>query len=174
MNSVTTNFQIRDARSDEHAAIRDLTLAAYEQYGAIMAPTAWAGLSQAVQSGLASAGPVERIVAVQDGRIIGSVMLYPGDANAYGEGAVNPSWPELRLLAVAPETRGQGVGKALVEECLRRAAASGATSLGLHTSESMPVAMRIYEQAGFKRDPANDFHPEGAELVQAFRRELGS
>jgi GNAT superfamily N-acetyltransferase len=167
---MTTNqFYIRDARADERATIRDLTLAAYAEYATIMAPTAWAALRQAVRVGLDAEGAIERIVAERDSVLLGSVMLYSPDANAYGDGVVAAGWPELRLLAVAPLARGQGVGRALVEECMRRARRAGAAELGLHTSESLRAAVQMYERMGFVRAPESDFQPSGAELVMAYR-----
>jgi len=171
--NTTSRFSIRDARADERAAIRDLTLAAYAEYATIMTPTAWAALRQAVLAGLEAEGAVERIVAEQDGALLGSVMLYSPAANAYGDVVAGAGWPELRLLAVAPAARGQGVGAALVGECMRRAQHAGASALGLHTSESLQAAIRMYERMGFVRAPAGDFHPSGAELVMAYRVTLG-
>src|SRR5689334_4671960 len=101
-----TQLHIRDARPDERARIRDLTLAAYAEYATIMAPSAWAGLHQAVLAGLAAEGAIERIVAEQGGALLGSVMLYSPTANAYGDEVAAAGWPELRLLAVAPAARG--------------------------------------------------------------------
>jgi len=166
-------LSIRDARDDERPAIRDLTLAAYAEYAAIMAPTAWDGLRQAVLVGLEAQGAVERIVAEQDGALVGSVMLYPPAANAYGDTLAGAGVPELRLLAVALQARGQGVGTALVQECVRRAARAGASALGLHTSESLRAAIRMYERMGFVRAPEQDFQPAGAELVMAYRLAIG-
>src|SRR6478609_10298675 len=103
--NTTSRFAIRDARADERATIRDLTLAAYAEYATIMTPTAWAALRQAVLAGLEAEGAVERIVAEQDGALLGSVMLYSPAANAYGDALAAAGWPELRLLAVAPAAR---------------------------------------------------------------------
>jgi GNAT superfamily N-acetyltransferase len=163
------DLRIRDAREDERSAIGDLTLAAYAEYATVMAPTAWKGLDQAVRAALETGEDVERIVAERDGRLVGSVMLYHPATDAYGGALARVSWPELRLLAVAPEARGQGVGEALVEECVRRARRMGAAALGLHTSQSMRTATRMYQRMGFERAPEHDFQPEGAELVKAYR-----
>ena len=162
-------LHIRDARADERAAIRELTLAAYAEFATIMAPTAWAALRQALLAGLEAEGAVERIVAEQDGVLVGSVLLYSPTANAYGNAVARAGWPELRLLAVGPAARGQGVGRALVEECMRRAQRAGASALGLHTSESLRAAIRMYERMGFVRAPEGDFQPSGAELIMAYR-----
>jgi ribosomal protein S18 acetylase RimI-like enzyme len=64
------------------------------------------------------------------------------------------------------------VGVALVRECVRRARRAGARELGLHTSASMRAAIHMYERMGFRRAPAFDFQPPGAELVTAYRLDL--
>lgn len=165
-------LHIRDAHADERDAIRELTLAAYSEFATKMAPSAWNGLHRAVLNALATDQPVERIVAEQDGRLVGSVLLFPPTRQAYDGALAQIDWPELRLLAVAPTARGQGVGAALMQECIRRTRSAGATALGLHTSESMEVAIGMYERMGFVRAPEYDFHPEGAELVKGYRLRL--
>ena len=136
-----------------------------------MTASAWAALDHAVRSALDAGDPgVQRIVALRDGELVGSVMLYPPATDAYAgaSAAQRARWPELRLLAVSPSARGQGVGQALVTACERRARDLGATHLGLHTSMSMRAAISMYERMGFVREPAFDFHPPGAELIEAF------
>jgi ribosomal protein S18 acetylase RimI-like enzyme len=167
-------LHIRDARAEDHGAIQDLTLAAYEEYAKVMAPMAWAALRQAVLAGLDAEGAVERIVAERADTLLGSVMLYSPSANAYSDAVAATGWPELRLLAVAPAARGQGVGTALVKECMRRAQRAGAGALGLHTSASLQAAIRMYERLGFVRAPEGDFQPDGAELVMAYRVPLST
>ena len=66
-------------------------------------------------------GPVERLVAVDISGIVGNILLYPPLANAYSGVEVDTPVPEVRLLAVLPRVRGQGVGTALMDECVRRA-----------------------------------------------------
>ena len=159
---------VRDARPSEREQIARLTLAAYHEYGSVMAPSAWAALEQAVHASLADDTGVTRIVAELDGMIVGSAALYAPDFAAYGTLASPTSWPEVRLVAVAPTARGKGIARALVEECIRRARLAGASVLGLHTSRSMRAAVRLYARMGFVRDPEHDFHPPGAELVEGY------
>ena len=169
-----TEIAVRDAQADEHDAIRRITLSAYAQYATIMAPSAWAGLRDALATALTIGGGAQRIAADRDGVIVGSVLLFPPSTDAYGGIAAAAPWPEIRLLAVAPEARGQGVGKLLIDECIRRARASGADAIGLHTSPSMREAIRLYESLGFTRDPDLDIHVEGAEPIQAYRLSLSA
>ncbi len=101
-------------------------------------------------------------------------MLFPAAVNVYGSLAAQSAVPEVRLLAVAPGIRGQGIGRALVEACIARARQSGASEIGLHTSDTMQSAKQLYERMGFVRVPADDFFPNGAELVMAYRLRLAS
>jgi ribosomal protein S18 acetylase RimI-like enzyme len=163
---------LRDARGEDREAIRALTLQAYSEYVTVMAPSAWAELEQAIRRAIDSESGAERIVAEHEGRIVGSVMLFPPSSATYGGSVDAPPWPELRLLAVSPGARGMGVGRLLVDECMRRARESGAAELGLHTSKSMATAIGMYRRMGFVRAPEHDFQPEGAERVEGYRLRL--
>jgi GNAT superfamily N-acetyltransferase len=105
------------------------------------------------------AGTGEVLVAEHGGRVVGTVTYYP---DATDEGFGWPAgWAGLRALGVEPRARGLGIGRALLEACLERAVAAGAPVICLHTAEFMPAAVAIYEAAGFRRDPDNDFDAAG-------------
>jgi GNAT superfamily N-acetyltransferase len=161
-------FIVRDIRPEEVAAARVLTLAAYDQYSALMEPSAWAALRRALESALATSGPLAHLVAERNGALLGSVLLFPAANGDTGSAGGRMIWPELRLLAVAPAARGHGVGTALVNACIERARSSGAPALGLYSSDTMQSAIRLYEGLGFLRAPQFDFQPTGAEIVKAF------
>lgn len=165
-------FTIRDATEADWPAASELTRRAYSEFAFVMQPAAWEGLSNAIESALAAGGSVQRIVADAAGKIVGSVMLFPPAVQAYGDLTGTSNVPELRLLAVSLDARGKGVGRALVDECVRRARLMGATELGLHTSRSMRAAMRLYLSMGFERAPERDFFPEGSEVVEGYRMVL--
>ena len=165
-------IHLRDARSADRVAIAELTMRAYREYATVMTADAWAELDETLHSALADDTGVTRIVAELDDRIVGSVALYEPEAVRYAGLASVTTWPEVRLVAVDPSVRGRGVARALVLECVRRARAAGATTLGLHTSRSMRTARRLYERLGFVRDPDHDFQPPGAELVAGYRLRL--
>jgi GNAT superfamily N-acetyltransferase len=167
---VNDEITIRDARPDERDAQLAVTLAAYEQYSTIMPH--WEVYRTMQRNLLTTDTVAERIVAERAGRLVGSVLLFPAEANVYTEDGANADWPELRMLAVAPEARGLGVGKALLEECARRARAAGHAYLGLHTEDVMAVAVRMYERAGFVRMPELDFRPTPTLVVKGYRLTL--
>jgi ribosomal protein S18 acetylase RimI-like enzyme len=159
---------VRTATPADRGIIARLTLAAYREYASVMEPAAWSALDGAVRASLTDDTGVTRLVAELDGTIVGSAALYAPDSAAYGDLAALAPWPEVRQVAVDPKARGRGVAQALVEECIRRARAAGATALGLHSSRSMRAALRLYERMGFVRDPERDFQPPGAELVEGY------
>lgn len=159
---------VRTALPADRGAIARITLAAYREYATVMEPSAWNALDGAVRASLVDDTGVTRLVAELDGTIVGSAALHAPDSAAYGDLAAITPWPEVRLVAVDPKARGRGVARALVDECVRRARAAGATVLGLHSSRSMRAALRLYERMGFVRDPEHDFQPPGAELVEGY------
>lgn len=172
MTQTKDMVHIRDAQSNEMEAILDLTLAAYDQFGTTMPAVNWRGLSHTLKKTLRQPGKADVIVAELHAELVGSVLLFPPESNAYGDRVEKGSWPELRLLAVKPEARGKGIGTMLMEECILRARQAGATALGLHTGDSMTVALPMYERRGFVRVPALDFGVDGGELVKAYRLDL--
>ena len=127
---------MREARAGDRDAIERVTLAAHQQYASLM-PALWDGYRENILSTLAAVRPEAQILAEEDERVIGSVLLYPaGTVVARSGGAsITLAWPEVRLLAVAPEARGRGVGVALMQECIRRARHAGAWALTLHATE---------------------------------------
>ncbi|MBI5301811.1 MAG: GNAT family N-acetyltransferase [Chloroflexi bacterium] len=170
------HLHIRDARDGDQDQIREVTLSAYQEYAAVMPPPAWLGYRQNILATLADVRPAEQIVAEVDGAIIGTVLLFPDGTTVHAPdgSAFTLEYPEIRLLAVAPAARGQGAGKKLVVECIRRAREQKTVVLTLHTSDMMQTAMQMYERIGFVRMPKLDFNPAPGILVKGYQLDLAS
>jgi GNAT superfamily N-acetyltransferase len=167
-------LRLREARREDRDAARKVTLSAFQQYAAVMPAARWEGYRENILATLTHVRPAQQVVAEKEGVILGSILLYP-PGTAFSTPEEGPiTCPEVRLLAVAPEARGQGIGTALMKECIRRARRLGAACLNLHTTDMMKVAMRMYERMGFVRVPELDFHPDPSVTVKAYRLELNS
>lgn len=94
-------------------------------------------------------------IAEMDGEIIGSVFLSQSD---------EVDTARLRVLLVEPRARGLGVGKRLVEECVKFSRRAGYRKVTLRTYSALGAAARIYEKNGFQivsEEKRNDFGQEG-------------
>ncbi len=116
-------------------------------------------------------GEAELIVAEYNSQLAGSVTLYL-DSPKSEESVWPEGWAGIRLLGVDPAYRGYGVGRALMDYCVRRCRELGIRTIGLHTTTFMATARRMYERMGFVRVPEYDFHPRPGTVVMAYRLDL--
>lgn len=161
---------IRDAVEYELPFIREQRVESYQEHAQRIPEGHWQALKQAISSDADLQQGVERIVVEMDGKIVGSVVLFPAQTDAYKGFVVELDYPEIRMLAVAPQARGKGVATALISECILRTKAKGFQAIGLHTGDFMDSAMRLYECLGFERLPQFDFEPaDDGIIVKAYR-----
>jgi ribosomal protein S18 acetylase RimI-like enzyme len=155
-------MRIRRARAEDIAAVGEVTVAAYADFTAGDAD----GYVQHLRDAATRDREAELWVATPDDsdEILGTVTITPPgspwrEIGRDGEG-------EFRMLAVAPTAQGQGVGSALVDLVLNRFRTDGASAVVMSTLPVMVSAHRIYERAGFVRDPDRDWSPlPGVDLI---------
>ncbi len=158
-------IEIRDARQDEFDELGDIRVGAYLADGFLSPQSAYADRLRE----LGADGLDHVLVAVQPngssrGRIIGTVMLQGWPQG--GEILAGPDEAEIRALAVSPDARGTGVGRALLAAVIERAGSEGIRHLVLLTQPEMKAAHHLYDRAGFSRLPERDWSPEaGVDLL---------
>lgn len=82
---------------------------------------------------------------------------------------------ELESIAVVPETRGQGIGGALLEALIGWARVKGANRMELEVRASNIRAIKLYEQSGLRREglrPAYYSSPEEDALLMGMSLRL--
>ena len=147
MSLATSALTLRDFVSADTDRVNRIALAAFSQFAVHYDD--WPKLAASVSrmSDLATSGEI--IVAEVDGEIAGAVAYIPPGAPKAA--FFDPNWPVIRMLVADPERRGLGIGKALTEECLRRARRDRAELIALHTSPIMSVALPMYLRMGFAK-----------------------
>ena len=150
-------FTLRDFRPEDAAAVNRVALAAFGEFREHYAD--WDGAAEHLARAAELAGVGDVVVACAESRpetgletvveaVVG-VVTYLGPQSR-GTRSATPEWAAIRMLAVDPAYRGWGIGRALTEECLRRARRDGAAVVALHTSALMRVALPMYIRMGFE------------------------
>jgi GNAT superfamily N-acetyltransferase len=162
-------FVVRPILSVEHGSLGEVTVAAYREVGETQ-ESHYAELRDVGARAAASSV----LVAVEEGsgRVLGGLAYDPG-TGPYAEGDFGDA-ATFRMLAVAPEERGRGVGRALVEAALTQARLDGRPAVGIFTRPFMTAAQRLYESLGFVRAPGSDWEFEPGEWLLAYRLELAA
>ncbi len=157
-----SDVMIRAALPAELAEVGDLRVHAYQADGFLSAVSTYATTLR----GLGANGDGEVLVAVDAGRILGTVMLqYWPKA---GKAVRRPDEAEVRALAVTPGGQRMGTGRALLGAAIGLAAERRVRHLVLSTQPDMQAAHHLYEQAGFSRLPDRDWYPEPGQILLAY------
>ena len=94
-------------------------------------------------------------IAEKDGERVGGAFV----------AKVSDDIAQLRLLHVESQARGLGIGKRLVEECVRFARQAGYQKMTLWTQSNLYAARHIYKQAGFQVVREQQHHSFGKDLT---------
>ena len=151
-------IEIRRARPEEFAAVADVLTAAYAPF-----VRGEHGYMAELRDTARRAEAAEVLVAVEE-RILGTVTFVP-DGGPRAE-LSTPGETEFRMLGVAPDTHGRGVGTALVRHIVE--ASRGREAIVCSSQAAMTSAHRIYARLGFARVPERDWSPVAGIDLLAF------
>jgi ribosomal protein S18 acetylase RimI-like enzyme len=151
-----TEIRIQPAATDDFDEARRVIAAAYAEYAAVLGPDLHRAYLRDLLD-LVGRGQGQVLVARVGRQVAGTVTFF-ADASDQGHGWP-ADWAGVRAIAVDPAFRGLGIARRLMDESLRRADATGAAVIGLHTASFMASAVRLYEGLGFQRVPEFDFDP---------------
>lgn len=164
---LTTHFVLRDFVDADRDAVNAAAVAAFSEFKNTI--DNWPTRERALGRMSDMAAQAELIVAEVDGQV-GGAVAYVGPGVPKQEW-FDPEWPVVRMLVVHPRHRGLGIGRALTEECVRRAQRDGAPLIALHTSPIMAVALSMYERMGFRLE--RDVAPRDGIPYAVYVKRLG-
>jgi len=163
---------IEPLREEDRARYTEILLESYQEYEATYPdPDLWQSYVQDMRAAVQTPKAAEILVAKQGSELMGGVHLFTDSGTAYGRPELGIESTIIRLLAVHPKGRGQGVGKRLIQAGFAFAQARGDKSLYLHSGAAMVDAIKMYESLGFVRDVSKEFY-KGDIHVLSFRYDL--
>jgi GNAT superfamily N-acetyltransferase len=169
----TRGFLIRKAKASEFEAIGQLMVRVYSALEGFPKEAEQPGYYKMLAhiGDLTQNPGTELLVAISPGGIIAGAVVFISDMRFYGSGGSACKVENacgFRLLAVADSMRGQGIGKFLTNECIRKARQKSVSQMIIHSTAAMKTAWRMYEGLGFSRSEDLDFM-QGELAVYGFR-----
>jgi ribosomal protein S18 acetylase RimI-like enzyme len=161
---------IREALPGELAAAGELTAAVYRDESLAEA-TYLPRLADAAARHAAD-GAWQLIAVDEAGTLVGAAV-YTVAGSEFADIASGAE-AEIRMLATAGSARGQGVGAALVLDCVRRTREDKRPALVLSTKPQMTAAQRLYTRLGFARTPERDWEYAPGKGLLTFRLVIDS
>ncbi len=143
-------MEVRRVRPEEYEEAGRVTALAYQEF-AVPGDEGWERYLAEIADVSGRAERALVLVAVEGGRILGSVTLELEKRISGSRRPLFPGEAHMRMLGVHPGERRRGVGRRLVEACLEEARRAGKTLLTLNTMPWMISARRLYEAMGFER-----------------------
>ena len=158
----TPDVLIRPIHSDDNAAIAAVIRNALAEFGANKPGTVFYDESTDHLFELFQQEGAAYRVAEIDGVILGGGGIFPSPGLPKGT-------CELVKMYLSPSARGLGLGRRLINECLRLAAEMGYQQVYLETMPELKKALSVYEKFGFKylKGPMGNTGHFGCELWMA-------
>jgi ribosomal protein S18 acetylase RimI-like enzyme len=147
--TVCGNTEVRQAGIRDTAVIRSILLRSFREFRSYYTPVGFAATVPRRRQIAARLheGPIW--IALQRERPVGTISVVEYCEELY-----------IRGLAVAPEARGQGIGRLLLGVGENYAREGGLRSLRLRTASFLTAAVRTYERLGYQRlgHGLDDYH----------------
>jgi GNAT superfamily N-acetyltransferase len=143
-------MEIREVRREEYEEAGEVIARAYAEFEDPQ-DTTWGEHMDVVRD---VGGRVDRtvvLVAVEDGRILGSATIELNGVVGDDDRAPIPGVAGLRMVGVDPSLRRRGIARSLLREVIARCRAAGKHTLMLRTMPPMVPARHLYESLDFER-----------------------
>src|ERR1035437_7301103 len=162
MKMSNTIYTVRNATPSEFKDLGNLMVRVYSQlegFPSVEEQPGYYKMLSEVGEFTGKPGTEVLVALSTEGKIVGGVVYF-NDMQYYGSGGTatqETNASGFRLLAVDAAVRGQGIGKLLIHECIRKARNQNHSQVIIHATRAMQVAWKMYEKMGFKRSEELNF-----------------
>jgi N-acetylglutamate synthase and related acetyltransferases len=139
MNS-DTEINVRPATNADCERVRELVFDILREYGLEPDPEGTDKDIADIEAHYINRGGAFEIIEDADGNLLGTVGLYPIDAETV----------ELRKMYFSKALRGRGFGKKTLRRMIEKAREMGCKRLYLETASVLQEAVHLYEKFGFQ------------------------
>jgi putative acetyltransferase len=130
---------VRPATNQDCQNVKDLVFGVLREYGLDPAPEGIDRDLDDLQASYIDRGGIFEILEDEDGKLLGTVGLYPLDE----------SHIELRKMYFSKEIRGQGLGNKTLQRMIDLARKKGFRQISLETASVLKEAIGLYKKFGF-------------------------
>ena len=141
--NIDTNIRIRTIQPSDNHELARIIRTTLAEFGANHPGTVYFDAATDKLSELFGTDKSTYFVAEINGNIVGGGGIFPTEGLPDGT-------CELVKMYLVPEARGKGLGRLIIEHCLKSAAEYGFRSVYLESMPELKLALRIYEKFGFE------------------------
>ena len=134
---------IRPITSSDNKAIARIIRTSLEEYGVARPGTVYTDESTDHLSDIFTHPRSIYYIIDLDGTIVGGAGIYPTEG-------LDGDTCELVKMYLTAEARGKGLGRALMDQCIRFAADQGYKQIYLETMPELKQAIDLYQRTGFQ------------------------
>ena len=157
-------IEVRAAQPDEYEEAGRITALAYLEFIRPDDDPGWRKYLDEIADVRGRVGRTIVLIAVEEGRILGSVTLeLEGRVDGEDDPPLRSEEAHIRMLGIDPGQRRRGIARILMDGCETRARQAGKRLLTLHTTERMTAAQAMYASMRYVRGEDRVF-PDGFTL----------
>jgi putative acetyltransferase len=140
MEQSFSDIRIRTATNRDVEMVKALVFATLREHGLLPDPESTDADLADIEASYLETGGLFEVIEDEAGKLLGTVGLYVMDGETC----------ELRKMYFAPELRGRGMGRYILERTVNNARQLGFKKMTLETASVLEKAIRLYTLFGFK------------------------
>jgi putative acetyltransferase len=140
MDESKDSVTFRTATNDDRERVVSLIFTVLIEHGLKPAPESTDADLKDIEVNYLKTGGIFELVEDREGNLLGTVGLYPLDGVTC----------ELRKMYLAPQARGLGLGRHILERTIENARRLGFRRVTLETASVLERAVRLYTRFGFQ------------------------